>query len=148
AHKTLRRTAADAVTEFEGRRKHKLQQNAIDAERRRDADLAANTAAVKDFKEKLNQLRDQDFALLEKSIRSAFRGFGSFRRMLSPSRKWPAPDTSGDHLKLSEEIERLRQKIQNDLRRFRRLPVPALFRWFPPWVLLLLLAGAYAASVP
>jgi len=73
AHKNLRRTAVEAVTEFEGRRKHKLQQNAIEAERKRDADLAANAAATKEFKENLNQLRDQEFLLLEQSARKAFR---------------------------------------------------------------------------
>ena len=148
AHKTLRRSAGEAVTEFEGRRKHKLQQNAIEAERRRDADLAANIASVKEFKEKLNQARDHDFLLIERSARGAFRGYASFRRLLSRSRKWPDPDLSGEHLKLHEEMERLRQKTETNLQRFRKQPIPAIFRWLPPWLLLLILLAGFAVSVP
>src|SRR5215467_14568675 len=52
AHKKLRRKAVDDVTEHEGRRKHKLQQNALEAEKRRDTELANASTALKEFKAK------------------------------------------------------------------------------------------------
>ena len=53
AHKKLRRKAVDDVTDHEGRRKHKLQQNALEAEKRRDTELANAGTALKEFKAKL-----------------------------------------------------------------------------------------------
>src|SRR6266496_4307512 len=51
AHKKLRRLAVDDVTNHEGRRKHRLQQNALEAEKRRDAELVNASTALKEFKE-------------------------------------------------------------------------------------------------
>src|SRR5437879_10635545 len=41
AHKRLHKRALEEVSAQEGRRKHKLQESAIEAEHRRDADLAS-----------------------------------------------------------------------------------------------------------
>src|SRR5882762_6178269 len=86
AHKSARRRAMEKITEHEGHRKHRLQQAAIEAERRRDKDLAGATATLEEFKDKLIE-SVQAFSVLERTVQKAFRGYGKFRRMLASGGK-------------------------------------------------------------
>src|SRR4051794_20707484 len=72
-HKMLRRSAVEDVSTHEGRRKHKLQQAAMEAERRRDANLAAADTAHADFKDNLAQSANT-YATLEVEAAKTFRG--------------------------------------------------------------------------
>ena len=84
AHLTCNRQVMEG-TDREGRHKHWLQKSTVDAERNRDADLANAAATLENFKIKLAESREV-FVLLEKTARSAFRGYGNFRRLLAPHR--------------------------------------------------------------
>ncbi|PYJ03089.1 MAG: hypothetical protein DME25_13485, partial [Verrucomicrobia bacterium] len=138
AHKTLRRQAMDGVSTQEGRRKHKLQEGAIRAERRRDADLANAAARLEEFRQRLAQ-SGEALARLEKSARKAFRGFGKFRRLLSLKRKWPEPDLSPGEDKLFEEWREVEAQTAAALKRLRMNPLWWLKRFLPPvWLLLIL----------
>jgi S-DNA-T family DNA segregation ATPase FtsK/SpoIIIE len=147
AHKKLRRLAVDDVTNHEGRRKHRLQQNALEAEKRRDSDLANASTALKEFKEKL-AVSQQEFANLEAEAYGTFRGYRKFRRLFSPNLHWPEPDFSPDEYQLFEQLGQLQNKVRDGLARFRAMFLPSLARFIPPaWLLILLsllgLAGWY-----
>jgi DNA segregation ATPase FtsK/SpoIIIE, S-DNA-T family len=141
AHKRLRRKAVDDVTEHEGRRKHKIQQNALGAEKARDSDLANASTALKEFKEKL-AASQQEFANLEAEAARTFRGYSKFRKLLSPNLQWPEPDFSPDEYRLYEQLGRLQTEVREGLGRFRRMFLPKAVRFIlPAWFLALVLVG-------
>lgn len=144
AHKVLRKRAMEDVVEHEGRRKHKLQSGAIDAERRRDRDLANATKELEEFRERLAESQ-QIFALLEKKAHGAFWGYRKFRRLLSPKRQWPEPDLSPDQNALFGELRESEVKTREGLQQFREMWLLRLVHFLPPvWLLLpvLVLLGA------
>ena len=146
AHKSARRRAMEKIAEHEGHRKHRLQQNAIEAERRRDGDLATAAATLEEFRETVAE-SVQAFALLERSAQKAFRGYRKFRRMLSPGKTWPEPDLSRDENQLLEDLHQLQAKTRDELVRFRKMPLPLVFRYFP-FSLVIFLLVCSAALVP
>ena len=86
----------------------------------------------------LNRSREA-FGALEAAAHSAFRGYGRFQRLLSPTREEPALDLSRDEQQLLGQLERFRAKTEEGLRRFKKMPLPKLFRFFPIWLQILLL---------
>ncbi len=141
AHKKLRRKAVDDVQEHEGRRKHRLQQNALEAERRRDKDLANAAAALKEFKAKLAESQ-QEFANLEAESSRTFGAYRKFRRLFSHEVQWPEPDFSPDEHQLFEQLGKLQTKVREDLGRFRAMFLPNAVRFVPPaWLLVVVLLG-------
>jgi hypothetical protein len=145
AHLTCNRQVMEG-TDREGRQKHWLQKSTVDAERNRDAGLANAAATLDNFKIKLAESREI-FALLEKTARSAFRGYGKFRRLLAPQRQWPEPNLPPDENQLFGEFHRLESQTRDDLNRFKKIPLPRIFKYLPMWLLTILLLG-FAASVP
>jgi hypothetical protein len=141
AHKKLRRKAGDDVTEHEGRRKHRLQQKALEAERLRDTELANANAALKEFKGKLTESQ-QEFANLEAESYRTFGGYRKFRQLFSPNHQWPEPDFSPDEYQLLEQLGQLQTKVREGLGRFRGMFLPSAVRFIPPaWLLILVLIG-------
>jgi len=141
-HKKLRRSAVDDASTQEGRRKHRLQQGAMEAERRRDADLTNSATRIEELKQKLTAM-GESFALLETNARRAFGGFGGLKRLLSRERQWPEPDTAPDENQLFEEVGRLESRITTELEHFRKLALAKVVRFTPPaWLLGILLVAA------
>jgi DNA segregation ATPase FtsK/SpoIIIE, S-DNA-T family len=139
AHKKLRRKAVDDVTEHEGRRKHKLQQNALEAEKRRDSDLANASTALKEFKQKL-AASQQEFANLEAEAFRTFRAYRKFRKLLSPNLQWPEPDFSPNEYQLFDQLGQMQTKVRDGLSRFRSKFLPSAVRFIPPaWLLIVVL---------
>ncbi len=145
AHLTCNRQVMEG-TDREGRQKHWLQKSTVDAECNRDADLANAAATLENFKLKLAENRDT-FVLLEKTARSAFRGYGKFRRLLAPHRQWPETNLPPDENQLLDELHRLEAQTRDDLNRFKKIALPRIFKYLPMWLLTILLLG-FAASVP
>ena len=143
-HKALRRRAGEDVSAHEGRRKHKLQQAAIEAERRRDTGLADAAAALEDFQRRLAE-SNEALAQLERSALKTFRGFGKFRRLLSPNQSSPEPNLAGGPDQLFKELTVLQASLDERLQRLRKTPLLRIVRFLPPaWLsalLLLLLVG-------
>ena len=137
AHLTCNRQVMEG-TDLEGRRKHRLQTSALAAEHKRDADLANAAAALENFKIKLAESREV-FVLLEKTVRSAFRGYGAFRRLLSPHRQWPEPNLPPDENQLFDEFHRLESRTRDELNQFKKIPLPRIFKYLPMWLLTILL---------
>jgi hypothetical protein len=150
AHLTCTRQVMEG-TDREGRRKHQLQTSSMGVERKRDADLAIAAATLENFKIKLAASREA-FVLLEKTARSAFRGYGQFRRLLAPHRQWPEPNLPADENQLFDEFHRLESQTRNDLDRFKKIPLPRIFKYLQFWLLTILLLGlavlAFGLSFP
>jgi len=117
AHLTCNRQVMEG-TDREGRQKHGLQANSLAVERKRDTDLKNAAATLDNFKIRLDEAREP-FALLEKSAATAFRGYGAFRRLLSPQYQWPEPQPYPDENQLFTELRRLENETQTELGRFK-----------------------------
>ena len=142
AHFSARKRALENIRQQEGRAKYKVQEGTLRMERQRETELATAASVRQEFHARLEQSR-QDSARLEHAARSAFRGYGKFRRLLSPERQVAAPDSSLDENQLLAQLDRLRAEADHGLGRFRKRVLADVFRFFPIWLqILLLLMGA------
>ncbi len=140
AHKVVRKRVLEKVSDQEGRKKHRLQQHAIEVERGRESGLGNAAATLQELQHKLAESRDA-FGLLEATARQAFGGYGKFRRLLSPNRQWPEPDLSGDETQLLQDLHQLQAGTSQELAGFKKFVLPRLFKYVPIWLLTGLLAG-------
>ena len=147
AAKAAKKQAIEKIDEQEGRKKYKLQEGAIEAERRKEADIASAAAEVAEFQARLSESR-ASFASLEQAARSAFRGYGKFLALLSPTRSCPEPDLRLDEHQLFEELQRLRISSAEELNHFRKKFLPRLFQHLRLGLLTLLFVLGFAGSVP
>jgi hypothetical protein len=146
AHKRMRKLAGEKISEHEGRRKNRLQQSSMEAEKRRGAELANAAARYEAFKQKLAD-NSAIFAGLELAAQKAFRGFRTFKKLLAPDRQWPEPDVSQDENRLFDTLERLATQTSEGLARFRKAPLIIATRCLPPaWLLIVLLGGCFAST--
>jgi hypothetical protein len=146
AHLTCNRQVMEG-TDREGRQKHGLQTSTMAAERKRDAELANAVANLENFNLKLAETREA-FVVLGKTARSAFRGYGKFRRLLAPHRQWPEPNLPPDVDQLFDEFHRLEFQTRDELNQFKKNPLPRIFKYLQMWLLTILLLLAFGASVP
>jgi DNA segregation ATPase FtsK/SpoIIIE-like protein len=137
--------ASKRVREGAGGFDQRIRENLTQAERDRDAELASAAVTWEDFNTKLAESREA-FKPLEKAVKSAFRGYGEFRRMISPRRRWPEPDLSPDEYQLLEELRRLPDPIREKLGSFKKFLLPRIFRFFPIWLLFIVLLLVFIAS--
>jgi len=145
AHSAVSRRLLSEIGQADVKWKERTQQGVQDAERRRDEALTATAAAHDDYERRLHEAGDS-LAGLERAIRSAFRGYFKFRRMISPQRPWPEPDVAPDAYALFATLQQLQDKIKGDLARFKAMPLPQLFRFLPAWPLIIALLGLAAAD--
>ena len=117
-----------------GAQKYELQKKLMQAERDREAALAHAAATRDQFKNDL-AIESENLAALEKSARAAFRGYGKFRRQLARAGIRSGADTMPDGTQLVEDVRELLKQGRAELERFRKLPLPLLFRFLPPWLL-------------
>jgi DNA segregation ATPase FtsK/SpoIIIE, S-DNA-T family len=127
-----------------GAQKYELQKKLMSAERVREQALADAAATRDQFKNDL-AAEEQSLLKLEKSARAAFRGYGRFRRQLKRAGNRTAADALTDGTHLVGEVRELLKEGGAELRKFRTSPLPLLFRFLPPWLLLLVCA---VAAVP
>jgi hypothetical protein len=146
AHAAVRKQVLDEIGELHGRSKYKIQASTLEAERLRDDALANTVVTLENFRhaaahggEVLNGLT--------LAARSALGGSGKFRRLLSPTTKWPDPDLSPDENKLFEEFQRLQKKIGGDVEQFKKFPLPKIFKFLPIWLLTILSLAVVAAFI-
>jgi S-DNA-T family DNA segregation ATPase FtsK/SpoIIIE len=124
--------------------KRQAQQDLVAAERRRDAELAGTAAAHDNFQQRLAEA-SASFQQLEQYVRRAFSGYGKFRRLLNPGN--PPADFAGGGNESLDELQRVSDKLNGDLARFRKFPLPQIFRFVPVWLASALLLGI-ALAVP
>jgi len=116
----------------------------VQAEQQRDAALTREAADLGTFHERLDEAAAV-FQPLEQSVRSAFGGFGKFRRALSAASS--AVNLPAGRNETLDEFHRTCAKITADLNRFKKLPLPVLFRFAPIWLWAVVLIGVVAASL-
>ncbi len=134
-------------TDRAGRRQRQIQEGSMDTERRRDTELANAAAKLEKFQARLAETRE-GFVLLEKSARSAFRGYGKFRRLLSPHRLWPDQGLPPNEDHLFDDLNRLEFQTREELDRFKTILLPRVFAFVPMWLLTILLLLVFSVSVP
>ena len=107
--------------------KSQAQQDLVAAERRRDEELAQAAAAHENFQQRLAEATGA-FQQLEKSVRNAFGGYGKFRRLLKADHPL---DFTGSGNESLDELQRVSEKLNGDLARFKKNPLPLVFRFVP-----------------
>ena len=141
AHANVRKLVLDDVATTEGRQKFAIQKGTLDAERAREAGLAAAVAKHAEYQQLLVNLQ-AEFAQLGTSAQSAFGSYGKFRGQLAPDRTWPEPDLAPDEIQLFDRLQKIHAETTADIASFRKHPLTAIFRFIPFWLLLILvLAG-------
>jgi len=146
AHSAVSRRVLDTINQQDSLWKDQTNQSVQEAERLRDESLAAATAAYNQFQQQLGEAGGVHLEL-EAAARSAFGGYGKFRRLLAPERQWPEPDLAPDEYALFASLRKLHGKIRGDVARFKKMPLPLLFKFLPVW-LLAVVALAVAAVNP
>ena len=92
-----------ATDDKEGRRKHKLQTETLQAKRNRETGLANAESAWNEFTSALAQEHDA-LSALEATAQSAFKGYRKFRRLLARPQSMAEPDLSRDEYQLMSEL--------------------------------------------
>ena len=144
AHAAVRKRIMDEIGELHGQSKYKIQSSTLEAERLRDDALAQTVVTLENFRHAAAQGAEA-LDKLAQSARRAFGGCGKFRRWLSSKPDGPEPGLSPDENKLFEEFQRLLKKSGDDVARFKKFPLPAIFRFAPVWLVTILLLAAGAA---
>lgn len=144
AHAAIQKKLFDEIGEQHGHRKHKIQANVLEAERRRDDALAGTVATLENFRQKTAEAAGalDDF---EKLARRVAGGNGKFRRGLKKNQ--PEPEPAADENVLFGEFQRLLKKSEGDLAQFRKFPLPKIFRFIPVWLVTVLLLSVVAAAL-
>lgn len=142
AHKRSLKGALDAIEQREGRQKYNLQKRTLDAERQREADLAAASSRLSEFRSKLAESQER-FASLEHAADQAFSSFPAFRRLLVEPADGAEENPSQDEYELLARLGELRASVEDSLRRFKRNPLVAVFRIAPLWLVFGLLVVAF-----
>jgi DNA segregation ATPase FtsK/SpoIIIE, S-DNA-T family len=146
AHTAVKKQVEAEINRQENQLNQFIREHSSEAEQERNKNLAKATAAFEAFQQKLN---DAGVALEQMAIAvlKTFRGCGKFRRLLSVERTMPGSNPAQTEFQLFEEFQRLEAKVQEDLKRFQKFPAPQIFRFFPLWLVSVLLLGV-AVSVP
>jgi len=135
----------DAIRQCDAEWKDRTQEGVQAAELHRAEELAIATTTYNHFQQNL-AAAGEELTKLEMAALGAFRGYGKFRRLIAPGRKWPEPDLSPDEKALFGEFQKLQAKVSGDVGRFGKLPLPLLFKFLPVWLLAVLCLGGAAAN--
>jgi hypothetical protein len=143
ARDVVREHVVQAIGAQSGQLKDRNQIQSLEAEQNRDNAFAGSVTTLEEFRQKTAEAGGR-LAALTRSVRSAFRGYGGFRRQLR--QPGPEPDLAPDQNKLFAQFEELEKRVSDDLKRFNKYPLPQIFRFLPLWLLGLLLIG-FAVAV-
>ena len=145
AHNAVRENLSAKIGTEDDECRQQAQQGLIEAEQHRDAELARAAAELENFQQRLDETAGV-FQQLEKSVRRAFGGYGKFRRRLNARNTPPEAELSGDGNELLDEFQRIVFRINTDLTRFKKSPLPQIFRFVPVWFVSLILLGVAVAD--
>ena len=145
AYDRLAQRGATQISDHDRRWSERTRELVTGLEQQREADLVRAAADYENFLQKF-AAAELDLEQAQASARSAFGGYARFRRLLAPGHTGPEPDTAPAHSALLEEIARLQASVNQDLARFKQLPVPRLFSFVPVRALGVVLLGASLAN--
>jgi DNA segregation ATPase FtsK/SpoIIIE, S-DNA-T family len=135
ARATSKEQTLERIEGKTGARKYELQKHLMQAERNREGGFATAAATLQNFKNDL-AAEDENLTQLEMSARSSFRGYGIFRHQLARAGEKTEVNAIPDGEKVIGEVRELLKQGNAELEKFRRLPLPMIFRFLPAWVLL------------
>jgi hypothetical protein len=144
AYQSSREEALRKVDERFGARKYELQRAMLQAEKDRDAGLAATTSAQRELEANLAAEQER-LANLERGAQQAFKGYGRLRRLFLAAYEQTQVDVSGDQQRLLSALREHIGRGKTELDHFRRL---LLVRLFKNWAVWLTLALCELAAVP
>lgn len=144
AYQASKEKGLSRIEDHIGARKYELQKKMLQAERDREAGLAAAQAAFSEFKSNLAS-EQQNLARLEQSTQGAFGGYRTLRRLFVVAYEKPPSEIPSNEQQLLADLRKLLGQAESDLNRFRRRPLLAVFNYFPVWVLLVLVVCAFLA---
>ena len=136
----------DDVTGQESRLNDRVRENSTLAERQRDQAMADDTSRHETFTHQLDS-GVADLDQLARTARSAFRGYGKFRRLLTAEHSGPEPDLARNEARLFGDFEQMAAKTRAALTQFQKRPAPLFFKFVPLWLATLVLLGL-AVAVP
>ena len=116
-----------------GTRKYELQKTMLQAERDREAALAAAATAIEEFRASL-AAEQAALASVETAAGKAFGGYRKLGRLLADAcQKAAAPSPALDEHKLLAELREALGKAQGDLGCFRKFLLLRVFKYLPVW---------------
>ncbi|GDY23088.1 hypothetical protein LBMAG56_44350 [Verrucomicrobiota bacterium] len=127
----------EATADREGRRKHKIQTETLNANRHREQSLAAANTRAAEFNA---ALANEDAALtqLAADARRAFSGYPALARRLAESPAPPAAEAASDEAQLLADLQQRLATTRAELDSFREKLLPRLFKLAWLWVFLTL----------
>lgn len=145
AHSTLTRTLPARAQAARGSLVGRLQMEKMASERKLSSDLHA---AAADFAEFAGRLEGQRELLggLHRAAQQSFAGYGAFRRLLAATSEAPKSDKKS-HPVLFLQLEQHIVKANEDIREFRKFPLPKFFAALQlPLVVPFIVFGTAAAA--
>jgi hypothetical protein len=138
AYQTSKEKGLENIESWTGTRKYELQKRMLQAERDRDAGLAAAATALAEFQASL-AAEQAALTPLETAAHRAFKGYRKFVRLLSDAGQKAAPPGAAlDEKQLLAELREFISKARGDLARLRKFVLLRVFKYLPAWVLIVL----------
>jgi S-DNA-T family DNA segregation ATPase FtsK/SpoIIIE len=145
AHNAARNRVMDQITAEDQACKDKVREGSDTAEQHRDASLANAAATNQEFQQKLASL-GESIDQIEISARKMFRGVGGFKKSPEQNQTPSADELALDENALFKKLEQTEEALRFDLQRFGGNVPAKLFRFFPIWLIAIVLLG-FAAAV-
>ncbi len=144
-HHGVREMTAEGIGAREEKCKSDATEGLIAAERRHDEELEQAKTNFENFQHVHAEAAAQ-FSDLEKKVRGAFSGVGSFRRLLNVPAALENHAGDGDGNGMLEEAGRISARIESRLADFKRYFVPMFFRFLPVWFWFLILIATIGTA--
>ncbi len=142
ARKTAKEQALERIENKTGGRKYELQKRLMQTERNRETALANAAASLEELRAGF-AAEGGALALLELRARSSFGSYLGFRRALSRAVNSAGGQAGKDAREMLAALRAEMRHAEADVRQFRGLLLPFLFRILPLWLLLPLCAAPY-----
>jgi S-DNA-T family DNA segregation ATPase FtsK/SpoIIIE len=137
AYQTSKEGCLQRVEDQTGGRKYELQKRMLQGERDRDTGFANAATALQEFKASLAAEQDA-LAQLEQSALTSFKGHRKLARLLAKSAEKASPAAAQDENQMLASLRELLDKTRGDLKRFRKLLLLRLFKYWPAWLAIIL----------
>jgi S-DNA-T family DNA segregation ATPase FtsK/SpoIIIE len=135
AYQSSKHRALQNIDDRTGGRKYELQKTMLQAERDRDAGLAAAATAFEEFRKNL-ATEQETLARSELAAQHAFGGYPGFRRLFLGAYGKAEVDRAKDDGQLLSELRGRLAKAGDELVCFNRFWLLRLFKYLPVWILL------------
>lgn len=149
AHRSAKQGQAEQVRSTTGQGQYDRQKHVLLANRTRDAAVLLAKEAFQSVKETVAEEK-KDLKELEKTARSAFRGYPKFTRQLAKSLKSEEPlaDAPDDDQQLLADLRKSLDAASSEIGEFRGFGAPRFFRIVPASLILVFVILAHIAVVP